>query len=179
MRTFPPSGKLFCNSRRRVSLAERLPVNSLFFQKHLAPVALARHGAGQLAGHTGCVQPLARCLCISAGLVQPKESRTGPGQRGVEGCLRCTGTRKDALDFCKGRMLGERRRVQSRSESSSISRCGQARTLEVRPGSLPRKEHRRSLLPADLLKSTPDWGSPSRRRWHRRGSTHLAQLQLI
>ena len=25
----------------------------------------------------------------------------------MEGCLRCAGARKNALDFCKGRMLGK------------------------------------------------------------------------
>src|ERR1700691_2639530 len=53
------------------------------------------------------VQAGLRRFRISAGLVQPEERRTGPGQRRVQGCLRCVGGRKNALDFCKGRMLGE------------------------------------------------------------------------
>ena len=78
--------------------------------KHFAPVGRARQGAGQSASHLypwTCSSAGQSRFRISAGQVQPEERRTGPGQRGMKGCLRSAGARKNALDFCKGRMLGK------------------------------------------------------------------------
>jgi len=52
-------------------------------------------------------QPDLSCFRISTGQVQPVKRRTGPGQRGIAGCLRGTEAPKKTLDFCKGRMLGK------------------------------------------------------------------------
>ena len=51
--------------------------------------------------------PVLRCFCISAALVQPEERRTGPRQCCINGCLRCAGGRKKTLDLSKGGMLGK------------------------------------------------------------------------
>src|ERR1035437_9409214 len=88
---------------------EFLPLNGCLSipDQHLAPVRFARQGAGQGASHFLLVQPGLGHFRGSLGQVQPKERRTGPRQRSMEGCLRSVRSRKNALDFCKGGMLGK------------------------------------------------------------------------
>src|SRR5580658_3108138 len=80
-------------------------------KKHFAPVCRPRNRARQSAAHRNSLnffgQPKLCCFRMLTGSVQPEESRTGPRQRGIEGCLRCVRSRENTLDFCKGRMLGK------------------------------------------------------------------------
>ena len=154
-RQVPPKGIVLplddrptCNRQpSRVSLAKRLPVNCLL-QKHFAPVSRARQGAGKVTPTPAGLQSFLRCFRISPGLVQPEERRTGPRQRGMEGCLRCARSRKNALDFCKGRMLGKDdafKVVLDPASDPGADKRGLLRSGQVSPHL---RGHRRSLLPA-------------------------------
>jgi hypothetical protein len=63
---FTAEGEFFSHNGR---------LSILFLQKHLAPVSRARQGARQLTLHVCRPQTFANCFRISAGLVQPEESR--------------------------------------------------------------------------------------------------------
>ena len=76
-------------------------------KKHPFPVRAARQSASQLIPHSRLFQPQLGRFRISTGPIQPVKRRARPRQRGMEGSLRSVRSRKNALDFCKGRMLGK------------------------------------------------------------------------
>ncbi len=76
-------------------------------------------------------------LRISAGLVQPEERRTGPGQRSMEGCLRCAGAARMRLISAKGGCWGKTTRSKSFwiqfviPVRTSADSCGPARSSPI------------------------------------------------
>jgi hypothetical protein len=133
--------------------------NTLLFQVPIAGQGASDHRVPHFQRLRLSFDPVLCRFCISAGQVQPEERRTGPRQRGNTGlppvCPQAARRRLiSAREGCWGKT--------TRSKSFSIQLVIPVRTspdlctpLAVRPGLLPKRRHRRSLLQARPRESSP------------------------